>query len=160
MTNCTGTSFATPAEYNEYWRHGFDLTAFVDSVGSPGVTWEEAIQFSLDLAAADIQISMQASGQCDCSLAPFAANFLKRMNIIWAAVGQDTVCAPDFSSDEDRLQQRDQVQAQLAFIQTNELTLCQGDTSKNIPAIAWAEVAWTPENAAQIDRNRIQRESE
>ena len=144
---CAG-AFATADEYAAFWCLDLDSSE------------EEAIvNMVLEIAASDIHAAMAATGQCDCALASWADVFLRKLNIIDAAIYHKCPCASTKISDAMR-------QAFLAWI-TNELTnirmgkleLCAGETGADFPYTSWAELGTTEFAQVNIIVNDILRNS-
>jgi len=136
--------FANADEYNKLMCAGLDLTD-PDQVAQ--------VEFYLDLAAADIHAAMSASGQCDCSLSTWANSYLKKLNILDAAVIQSCPCSN--MTDERKQSFIDWLNGQYELIRTSKIELCSGETGADFPAFADVERSWTELNAAQIIANTM-----
>ena len=85
------------------------ITALVDNntITATGVTWDDGdvyrvslvttiergqIELALDIAASDVHAALAATGQCDCTWASWAANFVSKLNIIDAAAYYQCRC--------------------------------------------------------------------
>lgn len=139
--------YAEAADYEALLCRGIYLTD-ADQVATVNVF--------LDIAAADIHIALAAVGACDCTLAPWAATYLKKLNILDAAVIQNCPCGTRLS-DEMRQSWLDWLTKQFELISTGKLTVCAGDTGADFPAYGVVEHSWTDWNAAQIIKNEASR---
>lgn len=110
------------------------------------------IEMQLDIAAANIHAALHATGACDCTLASWAAEFFKKLNIIEAGVLQRCPCQRtlDPSSQSQLL---DFMLGQLEMIRTGKLEPCAGETGAEWPATGWAEQGTTEFNVGQIIAN-------
>ena len=115
-----------------------------------------AINHYLDIAASDVHSALAASGQCDCTLASWASEYLKKLNIIDAALYFSCSCQSPSLSEEAKQRFLDWMSAQLELIRMDKVDVC-GGTGAEFPALDWAEQSSTEFAAAQIifnDRNR------
>lgn len=145
--SCSG-AYATAAEFETQWFYDFDLASDVDATTE--------INALLAKAAGRIHASLQASGQCDCTLEGWATDYLKELNMV-AAVVMFNIPAVRLSEDQ-RTKYNEYLREQLELIRTGQLELCQGETAKAFPAFGVAELALTDRNAARIIDNRRRRE--
>ncbi len=111
---------------------------------------EAVINNFLRIAASDINAALAASGQCDCTLASWALEYLKKIDVIDAAIYHRCSCARPQLTDEMRQAFLTWMNEQLALIRQGKLELCAGATGAEYPAIGWAEYSFTDYNAAQI----------
>lgn len=112
------------------------------------------VELILDIAASDIHAAMAASDSCDCTLASWAAVYLKKLNIVDAAVLHNCPCVNNLTYDE-REAKRLWIEDQLEQIRTGKLPLCEDDHGSEYPAVATAEHSWTGWNAEQILANEL-----
>ncbi len=140
---CDG-AYATPEEFEDQWFYhlGEDET--------------QELAPLLKSSAGRIHAAMAATGQCDCGLASWADDYLKELNLVAAAVMLNISCVR--LSPEQRQLYAEYLTEQLTLIRTGEIELCAGETAKQHPAFAVAEIALTDRNAATIVANRIDRE--
>lgn len=121
------------------------------------------MEHHLDIAASDISAAMAASGQCDCALSAWATaplrGMLRKLNVIEAMVIYNCPCGSPAMKEERWPMWHDWINSTLVKIQDNVLELCQGETGSTFPAIGWAERNLTPWSGAEIEYNRILRES-
>lgn len=146
--SCDGTAYATAADFENQWFFDFGLATDADATAE--------IDKLLVKSAGRIQAAMQASGQCDCTLASWATEFLKELNMV-AAVVMFNIPAVRVSG-EQRTLFNEYLREQLELIRNGEIELCQGETAKAFPAFGIAELALTERNAARIIDNRRRRE--
>jgi len=118
---------------------------------------EATIETFLDLVMGDISAVLAQNGMCDCTLASWASNYLKKLLIIETAAFYQCGCANPKLTDEMRMKMIDWVSIQLDNIRTMEVDLCAGATGAAFPAIGWAEQGLTEWSEAQIILNRIMR---
>ncbi len=119
---------------------------------------EAAINSELEISASDIHAALHATGACECDLAPWAETFLRKLNIIDAAVTFQNPCGPQLS-DNQRKMFLDWVTVQLDLIRTGKLELCAGETGMEYPAVGFIEQAVTDFAAAKIIANETARSS-
>jgi len=120
------------------------------------------IEAFLDIAASDIHAAMAAQGMCNCTLASWASEYLKKINIIDAEVIQHCMAACGWTSvmsPELRRMWLEWVNLQLQLIRTGEIELCNGETGKDFPYMGWAQQSHTDFQAAQIIWNDIAKNS-
>ena len=141
--------YASAAEYDALMCAGLDLT-------DPDVLAE--IESVLDIAASDVHVALAAVGACDCSLASWATQYLKKLNIIDAAVIHNCPCGRRMS-DAERESKALWLDKQFELIYTGQLTVCAGDTGANYPAFGTAEMNYTPWSEQQIIDNEARRHS-
>ncbi|NMC34205.1 MAG: hypothetical protein GYA36_17360 [Veillonellaceae bacterium] len=141
------TAYATITDYDHY------LCAQLDLNNQDVV---DTVTYFLDMASADIAAALAAVGACDCTLAPWAVQYLKKLTVIEAAVLQTCPCGVRMSEDQRQLF-LDWVNKQLELIRQGKIVLCQGETSADYPAIDWAELNWTDWSAATIISNQQRR---
>ena len=140
---CTGR-FATAAEYDALMCSDLDLT---------DAAVLAKVETILDIAASDIHAAMAANDQCGCNLAAWAVNYLKKLNILDAAVIYHCPCG-DVLTPEDRVNIRTWINEQLELIRTGKIELCDGQTGTEYPAFASAQQTLTEWTTAEIIRNR------
>ena len=117
------------------------------------------IEMYLDIAASDVHAALAASGACDCTLATWAAEYLKKLNIFDALGYYMCPCAKVKLSDDARKGFLDWAEAQFKLLRTGEQEVCDGETGSDFPAIDWADQSVTEFAAAKIISNDIDRNS-
>lgn len=137
-----------------------------------GVTWDDGdeyrttaldgnelamIQLYLDITAADIHAALHAQGMCDCTPAPWALDFLAKLNIIEAALFYQCPCAKPKISDAMRQSLLAWATAELANIRTGKIELCAGETGAEFPYVSWAQMGTTEFAQVNIIVNDILR---
>jgi len=140
---CTGR-FATATDYDNLMCTDLDLT-------DPAV--QAVVENALDVAASDIHVMMAASNQCGCSLAAWALVYLKKLNILDAAVVYHCPCG-NAITPESRDTIRGWLDEQFELIRTGKISLCEGMTGADYPAFGSAQQALTEWNTAEIIINR------
>jgi uracil-DNA glycosylase len=136
---CSG-AFATAADYQNLLCAGIDLTD-ADEVA--------IINSALALAASDVHVALAAAGACECTYASWALTYLKKLNVIDAAVLQNCPCGTRLT-DERKQTLIEWLDRQFELIRTGKVTVCAGDTGADFPAFATAEFSWTEWNEAEI----------
>ena len=116
---------------------------------------EDKIRYEqfLDIAAADLHIAMAATGMCDCTLASWATEYLKKLNIIDAEVIQHCLDKCGHTSTmgpELRQAWLEWINLQLEMIRTGQLELCAGHTSGDFPSMGIAQQSHNDFVTAQI----------
>lgn len=147
---CIGR-FAEAQEFAQFWCH--EPMCEED---------KRLIEQFLDIAASDIHVAMAATGMCDCTLADWSTDYLKKLNIIDAEVIQHCLARCGRSSvmtAELRRMWLEWVNMNLDGIRTGRIELCAGETGEDFPSMGWAEQSHTDFQAAQIIYNDMLRDS-
>jgi hypothetical protein len=134
--------------------------ACLDTPLDPGeaVAQTAMLEMALDMASADVYAAMAASGMCDCTLASWATEYIKKLAIIDAVLLQNCPCVrPKSISDEMRQAWLTWLTQQLELIRMGKIELCAGATGSEFPALGWAEQTVTIANTVKIISNRINR---
>ena len=122
------------------------------------VAQDAMLEAALDYASADVFAAMAANGMCDCTLADWATNYVKKLAIIDAVLLQNCPCVrPKSLSDEMRQAWLQWVTNELANIRMGKIELCAGATGAEFPALGWAEQTLTVPNTVRIINNRLNR---
>jgi len=108
------------------------------------------IEHFLDIAASDIHAAMAASGACDCTLASWAAEYLKKLNIIDAVLYYQCPCAKPHISEDMQKTYLTWMNTQLESIRMGKIELCAGETGSEFPAVDWADQGVSEFAQAQI----------
>ena len=116
------------------------------------------IEWFLDIAASDVHVALAASGACNCTLAGWANEYLKKLNVIDAAIYHKCPCGNAKLTDNERQAFLRWISDQFSLLRTGKLEVCQGATGADFPAVGWAEQSLTDWNAAQIVWNAFLRE--
>ena len=142
---CTDT-FASAQDFASFWC--FDCTSDDE---------EDTIEGFLSLAAADVHAHLAAVGACDCTLASWATNYLKKLVVIEAAVIHNCPCgSADLTPDEKRLW-LEWLDRQYELIRTGKVDVCDGATGAEFPALDWAVQGTTEFAQAEIILQRMLR---
>jgi len=122
-----------------------------------GVDANEQAQISvfLDIAASDIHAALAATGACDCTLSDWAAEYLRKLNVIDAAVIHQCPCGRAQISEDMKGTWLSWLDAQLALLREGKIDVCDGATGSDFPAIGWAQQSVTEFAAARIILNDI-----
>ncbi len=135
---CTGR-YAEVSDYDAFTCAGIDMTD-PDQIAQ--------VELYLDMAASDIQSALASAGACSCSLAAWTVNYLKKLNVIDAAVIHNCPCGS--IPDERKQLWVNWLNGQFELIRTGKLELCDGETGADYPAFATSVRAWTEFNTAEI----------
>lgn len=135
-----------------------DFKIICDSCDTADPVIKALLEASLDAAAGEIGVNMQSAGMCDCTLSLAAENYLKRLNLIAAAVIRTCPCYPLFREDE-RANMLIYVNEQMNLLRTGAIELCDGVTGSNYPAFGWSENNATEWSETEIIRHTWQRTS-
>lgn len=119
-----------------------------------GVTQPDSqtLQRNIDMAASEVNMSLQASGQFTCNKSEEGNMFLKLLNIVGAMLLTEWDNAR-FLEQFDRTRYQDWKDSNLELLRTGHMELCEGETNVDYPAVATAEVGYTPEAMDEILRN-------
>ncbi len=139
------------------------------TITATGVTWDDAdvwrivtlaasaiatVELYLNITSNNIHAALAAVGACDCILAAWAEQYLKKINIIEAGSFHQCPCARSSISDEQRRLLLEWTDQQLELIRTNKIDVCADATGADWPSISWAEQATTEFAAKRIIINR------
>lgn len=113
------------------------------------------IETYLAIAASDIHAALAATGACDCTLAAWAEEYLKKLNIIDAAVIHACPCGKAQISDAMKGTWLEWLDRQFELLRTGKVDVCAGATGAEFPAIGWAQQGITEFNQARIILNDI-----
>lgn len=144
---CSGR-YATAAEYFAFFC-GSDGDCY-----DPGE--ESIVNEFLEKAAADIHAAVASAGACDCTLAGWAETYLKKLNILDAAVLQGCPCSNPYDAAQKRLI-ADDLRRNFDMIMSGQIELCEGYTGANQPAFGYAEQTLTEWSTEAIIRNEMLR---
>jgi hypothetical protein len=145
---CSGR-YATAAEYFAFFC-GSGVDCF-------DVEEESIVNEFLEKAAADVHAALAAANACDCGLAGWAETYLKKLNILDAAVIQGCPCSNPYDAAQKRLI-AEELRRSFSMIMTGEIELCAGYTGANYPAFGAAEQSLTEWSTAAIIQNQILRD--
>lgn len=144
--NCSGR-YASAAEYFAFFCGSSDC-------GDPEE--ESIVNEFLEKAAGDIHAALASAGACNCTLAGWAKNYLKKLNILDAAVLQGCPCSNPYDAAQKRLV-ADELRRNFNMIMRGEIELCEGYTAANHPAFGYAEQTLTEFSTAAIIQNEMLR---
>ena len=145
---CAG-AYASAAEYAAFWCVGDlplsdDETAMIDTY--------------LGIAASDVHASLAAAGMCDCTLADWATPYLKKLNLIDAAIFHRCPCGRPELTDAQKTAYLFWINEQLTLIRESKMDLCAGETGASFPAQAWGRQGLTAWATAELFINNLMRE--
>jgi hypothetical protein len=143
---CVG-AYGTVNEYADYWCLDTPLTAEATA----------RIQAALNQTAGRIHVARQSAGACDCTLASGAAEALRQLNFVLAAIFWRCPCGRVEMTDAIRQSWLMDAQQELASIANGTLELCEGATGSEYPAVGIIEQSWTRWREAEIIASRQQR---
>jgi hypothetical protein len=104
-------------------------------------------------SAARINMSLSASGQCDCTWNEWADHFLQELNMIGAALLIHCPdCSRHFNADEKEYYSG-WLGEQLELLRSGKLELCRGETAVDYPAWGIIQYRLTDRSAAQMIAN-------
>lgn len=141
---CTD-AYATVNEFANFW--GIDCTE---------VEAQNSIDSCLEITATNIHASLASVGACDCTLASWALNWLKKLNIIEAGVMYNSRCGRPSLTDEAKRMFLEWMDRQLELVRTSKIEVCAGGTGADWPSIGWASQALTERQTAEIIANAVQ----
>ena len=141
---CSG-AYATPEEYNALMCAGLDLTD-ADVVA--------ATTTALTIAASDVHAALAAVGACNCTLASWATVYLKKLNIIDAAVIHNCPCGNQLS-DSEKQTFLTWLNEQFALIRTQKIEVCANATGADYPAWGVIQTGLTAWSEAEIIQNEF-----
>lgn len=147
ITNVTATTITatlTGGAGND-WDNG-DVYRIV----AVGANEQAQIATYLGIAASDIHAALAATGACDCSLAAWAEEYLKKLNVIDAAVIHACPCGRAQISDAVKGDWLQWLDRQFELLRTGAVDVCDGATGADFPAIGWAQQSVTEFAAARI----------
>ena len=142
---CDGP-FATPQDFADFWC----LDCF-------GTDAENILETSLAVTASNIHAALAAVNACDCTLASWAVQFLKKLNIIEAAAFHNCRCASPSLTDEMKRLYLEWSDKQQQLIREGKIDVCAGATGSDWPVVGWASQSLTERTAAAIIANDIRR---
>jgi len=154
--------------------HGLITAVSATAMTATGVTWDDADEYRmvpltgdeiamidhfLDITANDIHAALHAQGMCDCTPAPWALNFLAKLNIIEAALFYNCPCQKPNITDAMRQALLAWATNELSNIRMGRIELCAGETGAEFPYTSYAEQGTTEAARANIIVNDILRNS-
>lgn len=134
--------WSSPESYCDFW-----------CVEIRGTDEADQVKNYLRRASSTINMAMQASGMCDCTLTSASIQYLRDLSIVLAVIYHACPCARPKLTIEEKQMYLQQVTEELRQIRTGELELCQGHTGSDFPAIGWAQQGWTDWATAEIIYN-------
>jgi hypothetical protein len=112
------------------------------------------IENALDLAASDVHAALAAVGACDCTIAGWAETYLKKLNIIDAAVIHNCPCGNTLS-DEEKQVFLQWLETQFTNIRQGKTEVCEGETGAEFPAFGGIQYSFTEGNTKRLIRNEL-----
>lgn len=140
---CNG-SYASVQDYVDFW-----------CLGEIGSEAETMIRQFLEIAVSDVHAALAATGACDCTLAGWATEYLKKLQVIEAAVIYNCPCGTVNLTDDMKRNWLEWLNGQYKMLRTGEIEVCDGETGADFPSMGWAEQAWTDWNRAQVVYNDL-----
>ena len=114
---------------------------------------EGMVDTFLSIAASDIHVALAGVGACDCTLASWASEYLKKLNVIEAMIVHNCPCGRTHVSDEMKRTWLEWINNQFELIRTSKIDVCAGATAAEYPHMTWAQQSLTDWNAARIVLN-------
>jgi len=161
--------------YNVTQGTSGEVTAVTQTtMTATGVTWDDGdeyqtialdgnelamIEMYLDITAADIHAALHAQGMCNCVPAPWALDFLSKLNIIEAAIFYQCPCSKPSITDTQRTALLTWATNELMNIRMGNIELCAGETGAEFPYVSWAQLGTTEFAQINIIVNDILRNS-
>jgi len=108
------------------------------------------IETYLAIAASDIHAALAATGACDCTLSAWAEEYLKKLNVIDAAVIHACPCGRAQISEDMKGTWLEWLDRQFELLRTGKIDICDGATGAEFPAIGWAQQSVTEFAAGRI----------
>ena len=142
---CTD-AYANVQDFSHFWC----ATCF-ESEG------QEMMEYYLKAAAANIHAALAAANACDCTLAAWATEYLKKINLVEAGTLVQCRCVSTRLTTEEKRLWLEWADRQLDLIRTNKIDVCAGATAADWPSIGWASQSLTDRTAAEIIANAIQK---
>ena len=96
------------------------------------------------------RVALAASGACDCSLASWATDYLKKLNVVDAVAFHKCQCGRPNVTDDLRGVYLEWLDRQFELLRMGAIDVCDGATGANFPAIGWAQQSVTEFAAARI----------
>lgn len=134
--------WSTPEDYLDFWCVSISDCEEADQVKN-----------YLRRASSTINMAMQASGMCDCTLTSASTQYLRDLSIVLAVVYHACPCARPKLTVEEKRMYLEQAREELRQIRTGEIELCDGATGADFPAVGWAQQGWTGWATAEIIYN-------
>lgn len=116
------------------------------------------VESFLRIAAGDINAARESAGAGACVVSDAMDGFLRKLNVVGAAIMHNCPCARPNLSDAMRMSYLQWVGEQLTAIRTGDIELCQGYTGASYPAVGFAQMAWTDWRAAEIAIDQMLRD--
>lgn len=108
------------------------------------------VETYLRIGAGDINAARSSANACACTIDTGMDMFLRKLNVVGAAVLHNCPCARPNLSDQQRFSLMEWATDMLDKIRTGALELCSGYAGSSYPAVAFAQIAWTDWRAAEI----------
>ena len=157
---------ATTNEYGKIVTVVSNTTLLTDITWSLGDLYQIAkvsadtvamIESYLRIGAGDINAVRSAAGAASCAISEELDMYMRKLNVVGAAVLHNCPCARPNLSDGMRQALLMWMNEQLDAIRTGKLELCSGYTGSAYPYIAIAQPGWTDWRRAEILIDRILR---
>lgn len=139
-------SYATADEVAQWFCRG-------EGYGGSSEPTQDDMARYIAKSAARINMSLSASGQCDCTWNTYAEHFLQELNMVAAAL---LINCPDCSRHlnlEEKEFYGTYISDQLELLRSGKLDLCSGATAVDYPAFGIAQYGLTDRNIATMIYN-------
>ena len=108
---------------------------------------------TLTQAAGMIHAARAAQNGCDCTLAGWASDYLKNLNILLAAVVFRCKCSNINLTQDEKTMFAEMIRNELTLIREGKIELCAGATGADYPVTGWANQGVSEWARAQIILN-------
>ena len=145
---CSAT-YTTTGKTAEFLKKltGFDLES---------APLSEDVEDFIAMSAANIIVTLQMTGQCDCTFSSWAAMLVENLNLIGTALLIYGNCGVGLTDDQ-RAFWSTWLGDQLKLLRDGELDLCAGATGPTYPAYGTATRGYTEWQKAQLVLNDLLR---
>lgn len=120
---------------------------------------KDTIESFLGIAAADIHVALAATGACGCTLSSYGLEYLKKLNIIEAAIIYNCPCGSPRHSQEAKEMWLNWIDNQFKALREQTIDVCANATGADFPAIGIAQQGIDDFSKARIIARDIEVES-
>ena len=150
------------------------ITSVADTTLGTTITWTLAdsyqiakveadtvamIETYLRIAVGDINAARESAAACDCTVSAAMDMYMRKLNVIDAAIWHNCPCARPNLSDTQKQGYLFWITDQLDNIRTGAMELCSGYGGSSVPSVGFAQQSWTDWRAAEIIVDRLLRDS-
>ena len=120
---------------------------------------EELITYYLNAAASNIHAALASVNACNCTLAAWATEYLKKINLVEAGSLVQCRCVGTSLTVEEKRLWLEWADHQLELIRTSKIDVCEGETGADWPVVGWASQGLTERGSAEIIASDIEANS-